>query len=588
MPFANHRRLEGMIMEIINTKYKELKDGIKNHLNAAAEDFFIIGYCLRKISENALFAEDGYKNIWEFARGEYGLSTSSTSRFMAINVRFSIDGGEHMDKKYAGMGVSKLQEMLTLPDEELEKVTKETTVREIRAMKAQAREPEPEPLSFYGLPATKRAEGSLLSGKGCGDGKHDCFLCCRTCGIRQQDRFCRTAPMGNPFPCSQMDDNFKDKMAYSLYRDQCQHLHQELAPISPGSGEPDPCCLTCDIKCCLYRCDVAKKRDEQKQKEREAEERRKQREAEEARPEPDSSDIKAFYEYKGFKLSDNITADWLKERLQNTGGSGNRALKDYRGSGRGVRINYKRELTYTQLAKALNEYQGNLRRGAGAGMAETEPEVMDVDFHFQEVNDEPKKSSSMTDKEKLRLLKEKEPELIAAFYKSLYPGEKAVIRQRDPSEITRMLKREHGNAYDGGRNENGFLWNCYPDKINLSISGLCLPLQITWGKFTTKLLTLLEKQPELEAEPDEDLRRTEKPEANRGAETGHAEAETAESQEDPEAYTLQDVKDLLRYYEQNLQAHRDAEAPIGATRKQRIIRDALRLLFDCLQEEAEV
>ena len=122
-------------------EYQDLKSGIRNHLNDAAEDFFIVGYFLRQISENALFTEDGYKNIWEFAKGEYGLSTSSASHFMAINARFSIDGGEHMAEKYIGMGVSKLQEMLGLPDEELEKVTKETTVREIRALKKKQEEP---------------------------------------------------------------------------------------------------------------------------------------------------------------------------------------------------------------------------------------------------------------------------------------------------------------------------------------------------------------------------------------------------------------------------------------------------------------
>ncbi len=121
-------------------EYQELKSGIRSHLNDAAEDFFMVGYFLRQISENALFTEDGYKSIWDFAKGEYGLSTSSASRFMAINARFSIDGGEHMAEKYIGMGVSKLQEMLGLPDEELEKVTQETTVREIRAMKKKQEE----------------------------------------------------------------------------------------------------------------------------------------------------------------------------------------------------------------------------------------------------------------------------------------------------------------------------------------------------------------------------------------------------------------------------------------------------------------
>lgn len=155
-------------------EYQELKTGIKDHLNSAAEDFFMVGYFLRQISEQALFIEDGYESIWEFAKGEYGLSTSSASRFMAINARFSIDGGEHMAEKYIGMGVSKLQEMLGLPDEELEKVTQETTVREIRAMKAAKREKEQ--LSFYGLPRTVRPEGSLLTTPGCGDGKYDCFF----------------------------------------------------------------------------------------------------------------------------------------------------------------------------------------------------------------------------------------------------------------------------------------------------------------------------------------------------------------------------------------------------------------------------
>lgn len=80
-------------------EYQDLKSGIRNHLNDAAEDFFMVGYFLRQISENALFTEDGYKSIWDFAKGEYGLSTSSASRFMAINARFSIDTGNGLGRK---------------------------------------------------------------------------------------------------------------------------------------------------------------------------------------------------------------------------------------------------------------------------------------------------------------------------------------------------------------------------------------------------------------------------------------------------------------------------------------------------------
>lgn len=565
-------------------EYKDLKAGISSHLNAAAEDFFMVGYFLRQISENALFTEDGYKNIWDFAKGEYGLSTSSASRFMAINARFSIDGGEHMAEKYIGMGVSKLQEMLSLPDEELEKVTKETTVREIRALKAQATKP----LSFYGFPATKRPAGSLLTTPGCGEGKYDCFSCCRDCAIRQEERYCVTAPMGNPFPCSHMSEDFKKSIQYSLYKNDCQMIHPELAPVRAGDQEPSPCCLNCEQKSCFLRCDVAKKKDEQDRKDREAAERQRQREAEAAKPEPSEKDIAAFYRWAGFNTRSSIDAESLKSKYRNAGGGGAQDLKDYQGSARGIRINHKRELTYSQLAKRLTEYQEQQRRIE----EQARPDIIDADF--REVTDEPEmKPAAMTDKEKDELLKEKEPDIIAAFYKDLYPGEKEIIKGRKPAEITKLLKTAYGETYEGGRDENGLLWNCLPDKINISISGLCRPRQITWGKFTTKLLALLEQRPELEATPaPEDLQEQEQaeqePETEPAAAEETVEAEIVETQEqepDPEAYTIRDVKDRLDYYEQNLQAHREAEAPIQVTRKQRIIRDALRLLYEKLQEE---
>lgn len=337
-------------------KYQDLKAGIRSHLEDAAEDFFMVGYFLRQISENALFTEDGYKSIWEFAKGEYGLSTSSASRFMAINARFSIDGGEHMAEKYIGMGVSKLQEMLGLPDEELEKVTQETTVREIRAMKKKQEAPR----SFYSFPKTERPEGSLLTTPGCGDGKYDCFSCCRECAIRQEPRQCRTAPLGNPFPCTRVNnEEWKKNIAYSLYKDECQLLHPELAPVREGDKEPDPCCLNCTNKTCFNRCDVAKKKDEDEKKQAQEELRKQQREAEAKRPEPSDRDIKAFYDWAGIKTTDNITAEDLKKRYKNAGGGGGRgaALQDYTGSARGIRINHKKELTWVQIAKRIKEIQ---------------------------------------------------------------------------------------------------------------------------------------------------------------------------------------------------------------------------------------
>lgn len=334
-------------------EYQDLKSGIRNHLNDAAEDFFMVGYFLRQISENALFTEDGYKSIWDFAKREYGLSTSSASRFMAINARFSIDGGEHMAEKYIGMGVSKLQEMLGLPDEELEKVTQETTVREIRALKKKQEEPK----SFFGLPKTVRPEGSLLTTPGCGDGKYDCFSCARPCGIRQEERHCRTATCGNPFSCTQMGEEKRLDIEAGLFSEKCQHLHPELAPIREGDKEPDPCCLTCEHKTCFSRCDVAKKKDEDERKKEQAELQKRQKEAEAKKPDMTEKEIESLYGWLGIKPGDKITGAWLKEQHGRSYHGGGYGGDYFNCTPCGVKTDRSKEMTWAEAAKALKEVQ---------------------------------------------------------------------------------------------------------------------------------------------------------------------------------------------------------------------------------------
>lgn len=441
-------------------EYQELKDGIKRHLNSAAEDFFMVGYCLRQISESALFLEDGYKSIWEFAKSEYGLSTSSASRFMAINARFSIDGGEHMAEKYIGMGVSKLQEMLGLPDEELEKITKETTVREIRAMKKK----QEEPLSFFGFPKTVRPEGSLLTTPGCGDGKYDCFSCSRECGIRQEARQCRVSTCGNPKPCVIIDNygEWKKNIRFSMYRNTCQMLHHELAPTRAGDGEPDPCCLTCDHQTCFNRCDVAKQRDDEKKKQAAKELREAQKAKEMKKPEPSEPDIRAFMKWSDIRPGDAITAEGLKNKYSHSGGGGGSELRDYRGSARGMRLNYKREITWAQLAKRIKELQTK-------DAAELKAAGMD------------------------------EKEILADFYLTeLPPGIRAMIANRDKAAVTKTLKEEYGGTFENGRMGSGVTYSCYPDKINFIKAPGSEPLQITWGRFVTRLLRVLDEHPEIE------------------------------------------------------------------------------------------
>lgn len=103
--------------------------------------------------------------------------------------------------------------------------------------------------SAYGLLKTEYPKDSLIITKGCGD-KYHCFSCAQDCGIRQKERYCMFAPMGNPFSCTTMNtmENLKKEMG-----DKCQFINNDLAEHTAGSKEASPCCEKC-TELCVYRC----------------------------------------------------------------------------------------------------------------------------------------------------------------------------------------------------------------------------------------------------------------------------------------------------------------------------------------------
>lgn len=536
--------------------YGNLKGSIRNHLNNAAEDFFMVGYCLRQISEHALFEEDGYKSIWDFAKGEYGLSASSASRFMAINARFSIDDGEHMAEKYIGMGVSKLQEMLGLPDEELEKVTQETTVREIRAMKKNQEKQK----SFFGLPKTDEGKHPYTYMPGCGDGKYTCFSCARPCGIRQEERHCRTATCENPFPCTQMGEEKRLDIEAGLFSEKCQHLHPELAPVREGDKEPAPCCLTCEHKACFSRCDVAKERDEDERKKERKELEKQEREKEAQKPDITKRHMKSFYDYAEINMNDKITGARLKEEYGKSYSGFTCGDTIFQCTPRGVRSLRSREMTWGEVAKALTEIQ------------EAE-----------------KKQDTQKKKEDGRLLK---------FYENIYPSTRQIIEQRDKAAITKELKIMYGSTYEDGEG-----WMCYPDKIVFRDSPDAEQIQITWGRFVTKLVEFLDRFPETERSIlFRDANREKKPEIidsdfrdvedeskdDPKQEAAEAEAEPQEESESqklepsPEEYSRLNVADILERESFYLKSGVREGVSAKFIRNHKILVDALTLLFECM------
>ena len=130
--------------------YSEAKAILQENMTNMKMSFIAAGYYLKYIRDRELFREDGYESIWEFAEDNYGIKKSTASRWMAMNDKFSQGGNSpSLAEEYKGFEKSQLQEMLYLDDKQIESVTPDMTVRDIREVR------KPDPVSAYG---TKRAE----------------------------------------------------------------------------------------------------------------------------------------------------------------------------------------------------------------------------------------------------------------------------------------------------------------------------------------------------------------------------------------------------------------------------------------------
>ncbi len=120
--------------------YTDFKTRLDTELRANAEGFVRIGYLLKVARDTDILRESGHKNVADFAAAEYGLTKDIVSRYIAINDRYSEDGySDRLQAKFEGYGVSKLQEMLTLPDYIIDEITPTLTRAEIQEIKAEVK-----------------------------------------------------------------------------------------------------------------------------------------------------------------------------------------------------------------------------------------------------------------------------------------------------------------------------------------------------------------------------------------------------------------------------------------------------------------
>ena len=147
-------------------------DGVKNKIINNAASACALGYYLITIRDYELYREsDRYKqfvpgeyqtstgilkftkySFYDFCMDEFGFSRRSADRYMFICQEFCIrneygDVSKQIDAKYKDYSISALAELLQLSDKQRERVTSNTSIKDIREIKNNKSDVDAEPVT---------------------------------------------------------------------------------------------------------------------------------------------------------------------------------------------------------------------------------------------------------------------------------------------------------------------------------------------------------------------------------------------------------------------------------------------------------
>lgn len=126
--------------------YKGFKAKMDYVIGRTANDFAEIGQMLKEARDTDILKDSGYSGMGEFALKEYGLRPDQTSRFIGVFEKFGNPNGG-IKEEYQSHGLTKLSEMLSLPDSVAEAIPADLSKEEIRQIKEEVkREQEITPL----------------------------------------------------------------------------------------------------------------------------------------------------------------------------------------------------------------------------------------------------------------------------------------------------------------------------------------------------------------------------------------------------------------------------------------------------------
>lgn len=140
------------------TDFRNLDAEIKRTLRYSAKAVVGLGFLLRRMAEQKLWAEC-YDSFDDYLREELHMDYTMASRFIGINKKYSADGNSlEPNPRWADYSQAVLIEMLSMPPELEEKVTPDMTVRQVRELKRQAREAMTKPKKEAGPVKEKRCD----------------------------------------------------------------------------------------------------------------------------------------------------------------------------------------------------------------------------------------------------------------------------------------------------------------------------------------------------------------------------------------------------------------------------------------------
>ncbi len=116
--------------------YEDSIDIIREELQKTRKSFIKIGWYLKHIHDNKFYEQGDYANIYDFAMEKFRFSQPTTTRYIKLCEEFSVNhNSPELDQKYEDYNISQLFEMISMKQDQIEQVSPEMTVTEIREIK---------------------------------------------------------------------------------------------------------------------------------------------------------------------------------------------------------------------------------------------------------------------------------------------------------------------------------------------------------------------------------------------------------------------------------------------------------------------